>query len=353
MRLGIIARSDNTGLGNQTRELVEMLNPDKILLIDSTPFNENKQHPEWYWGRNVITSLGFPKDKTVEKFLQSLDVVLSCEIFYSPVLVPMAKARGIKTILQYNYELFENLSKPGLPLPDVLLAPSLWNFDRVSSMFGKYCEVIYLPPPTNKELFKNANKNNLFKTHNRLLYIGGRRAARDRNGTESVLEMLKYSKANYELVVRSQTPIKTKTKDPRLKIETKNISNHADMYNSFDGMILPRRYAGLCLPMNEALFSGLPVFMTNISPNNKILPEKWLAKTHKSGSFMAKTLITLYSADPENLAKIVDDYVNSDDALKNKWKKEAAQIAQQNFSIETLKPHYLSLINRLGRKSIV
>ena len=35
MRLGIIARSDNTGLGNQTRELVNMLSPDKILLIDS------------------------------------------------------------------------------------------------------------------------------------------------------------------------------------------------------------------------------------------------------------------------------------------------------------------------------
>ena len=36
MRLGIIARSDNTGLGNQTRELVNMLNPNKILLINSS-----------------------------------------------------------------------------------------------------------------------------------------------------------------------------------------------------------------------------------------------------------------------------------------------------------------------------
>ena len=44
MRLGIIARSDNTGLGNQTMELVKMLNPDKILLINSQFFNNNKQH---------------------------------------------------------------------------------------------------------------------------------------------------------------------------------------------------------------------------------------------------------------------------------------------------------------------
>ena len=43
MRIGIIARSDNTGLGNQTKELIDMLKPDKILLIDSTPFNKNNQ----------------------------------------------------------------------------------------------------------------------------------------------------------------------------------------------------------------------------------------------------------------------------------------------------------------------
>ena len=43
MRLGIIARSDNTGLGNQTKELVDMLKPDKVMLINSQPFNKNKQ----------------------------------------------------------------------------------------------------------------------------------------------------------------------------------------------------------------------------------------------------------------------------------------------------------------------
>jgi hypothetical protein len=32
MRLGIIARSDNTGLGNQTKELVDMLKPDKDIV---------------------------------------------------------------------------------------------------------------------------------------------------------------------------------------------------------------------------------------------------------------------------------------------------------------------------------
>ena len=60
------------------------------------------------------------------------------------------------------------------------------------------------------------------------------------------------------------------------------------MYSGFDAMVLPRRYAGLCLPMNEALMSALPVFMTNISPNNAILPPKWLAESKQIDTFRTK-----------------------------------------------------------------
>ena len=106
MRLGIIARSDNTGLGNQTKELVNMLNPDKILLIDSTPFNKNKQHPEWYSEYNCIKSHGFPSSQHIKLFLNDIDVVLSCETFYDQNFIKYANQRKVKTILQYNYELF-------------------------------------------------------------------------------------------------------------------------------------------------------------------------------------------------------------------------------------------------------
>jgi hypothetical protein len=71
MRLGIIARSDNTGLGNQTRELVKMLNPHKILLIDSRSFNSNKQHPEWYSEYQVIRVMASQEEV---KYLPSLEM---------------------------------------------------------------------------------------------------------------------------------------------------------------------------------------------------------------------------------------------------------------------------------------
>jgi glycosyltransferase involved in cell wall biosynthesis len=345
MRLGIIARSDNTGLGNQTMELVKMLNPDKILLINSQFFNNNKQHPEWYKDYNVIeTRKGMPRTNEVLSFLENIDVVISCETFYHLELVDLAKQKGIKTILQYNYELFGHLAHPEWTLPDVLLAPSIWNLDIIVKKFGSKTQVMHLPPPTDHTLFNQAKKINLSKDHKRILHIAGKKAAKDRNGTESILKMIKYSKEDYELVIKSQTPLNLICKDSRVKIEIDNPDNRQDMYSGFDAMVLPRRYAGLCLPMNEALMSALPVFMTNISPNNAILPPKWLAESKQIDTFRTKSLVNIYDAKSDSLAKIIDKYVANDD--KQSIKQDALKIGLENFSVENLKEKYIKIINK-------
>ena len=343
MTLGIIARSDNTGLGNQTRELVKMLNPDKILLIDSQHFNGNEQHPEWYKDYNVTTTLsGFPTKQELIEFLRNIDVVLSCETFYRQDFLHYAKRRGIKTILQYNFEFLLNMSVPEAELPDVLLAPSLWNIDQIEKMVNGRCKVIHLPPPTDSTLFENVRQNNMSKDHNRLLHVGGKFAAKDRNGTETVLQMLKYSKANYELVITTQKFPELNLKDSRVTVDNSNPENREELYNGFDAMLLPRRYAGLCLPMNEALISGLPVFMTDISPNNLLLPKEWLVKSEHINSFQAKSLVDVYDGNPEHLASIVDEYMDNKD--KREMKDSALQIGLNHFAKNNLKDKYLDLI---------
>jgi hypothetical protein len=344
MRLGVIARSDNTGLGNQTKELVKMLNPDKILLVDSTSFNNNRQHPDWYKQYDVIKTIkGMPRTKEILAFLENIDVVISCETFYHLDFVDIARKRNIKTILQYNYELFGNLVHPEWPLPDVLLSPSSWNIDVVKEKFGLKCKVYHLPPPTDTSLFNTARENNLSKTHKRILHIAGKKAAKDRNGTNTVVEMLKHSSADYELVIATQTPLDFITKDSRLKINKDNVRNREDLYNGYDAMVLPRRYAGLCLPMNEALISGLPVFMTDISPNNQILPHNWLVGSNKIGEFKTKSMVDIYEADATKLGKTIDNYINSNSI--NKDKNTAVELGFNNFSVEVLKDKWLNIIN--------
>ena len=344
MRLGIIARSDNTGLGNQTRELVKMLNPDKILLINSQFFNNNQQHPEWYKDYSVIeTRKGMPRTNEVLAFLENIDVVISCETFYHLELVDLAKQKGIKTILQYNYELFGHLTHPDWTLPDVLLAPSIWNLDLIVQQFGNKTQVMHLPPPTDHTLFNQAKEVNLSKDHKRILHIAGKKAAKDRNGTESILKMIKHSKEDYELVIKSQTPLNLICNDSRIKIEIGNPDNMQDMYSGFDAMVLPRRYAGLCLPMNEALMSALPVFMTDISPNNAILPDEWLAKSIKIDVFRTKSMVDVYDVKPERLANIIDEYIGNHS--KHEIKETAVKIGLNNFSVDSLKEKYINIIN--------
>lgn len=345
MRLGIIARSDNTGLGNQTRNIVNMLKPDKILLIDSTPFNENKQHPEWYAGYPCITTQrGFASREEIAEFLTDLDVVFTCESFYSHLFLALAEKRHVKTINQYNYEFLDLIKDPNQRMPTLLLSPSVWNIDHVLDIVEGNAMVGHLPPPIDPDNFAVSRENNMSKTHNRILHIAGKFASKDRNGTSTVIDMLKYSTAEYELVIKSQTPIDTDCTDPRLTIDTSNAENNADLYNGFDAMVLPRRYAGLCLPMNESLMSGLPVFMTDISPNNYVLPQEWLVESDKIDKLMTRMWLDVYGANPKKLAKLIDDYVNND---KEDQKKKAYALALQHFDINTLKNKYLDVIQNV------
>jgi glycosyltransferase involved in cell wall biosynthesis len=344
MKLGIIARSDNTGLGNQTRELINMLNPTKIMLIDSTPFNKNKQHPEWYNGYNIHPVRGFPKSNDITEFIRGLDVVMTCETFYNHQFIDLAKRAGVKTVLQYNYEFLDHLNNKDLALPDVFLAPTLWNFEHMTELFGGRTNVSYLPPPTDHTLFDGVRENNYSKHHNRILHIGGKAASEDRNGTNSVVEMLKYSQEDFQVVIRTQTPLSIQCDNPRLIIDNNNSESREAMYDGFDAMVLPRRYAGLCLPMNEALMSGLPVFMTDISPNNKILPQEWLAQSHRISALRTRAILDVYSADPRNLARIVDEYMKQKNTVAEKEK--AFNIGINNFSVEDLKQKYLDILEK-------
>jgi glycosyltransferase involved in cell wall biosynthesis len=106
-------------------------------------------------------------------------------------------------------------------------------------------------------------------------------------------------------------------------------------------MVMPRRYAGLCLPMNEALVSGLPVFMTDISPNNQILPSDWLVSSSKVSTLMTRVKLDVYEADVRELAKKIDRYVDSDKRLQ---KEKALTIGFENFDPSILKDQYLEIL---------
>lgn len=338
---GLIARMDKSGLGIQSSRLARLLKPDKIMLIDSTPFNGNQQHPDWYKDYQTVTISGFPTEEQITEFVKGLDTVISCETFYHNGFTHITKAFPVKTVLIANPEFFDWF-KPAwatIPLPDQVVVPSEWMWDRM-----KPFNPTYLPTPIFEDEFEETREINFNLPPNQdpyYLFINGKSAVHDRNGLESLYSALELSTGSYTVVVKSQDEIK-KHPDPRLEYDFTDPDDPSFLYAGFDALILPRRYGGQSLPMSEALTCGLPVIMPDVGPNNKILPSDWLVPATKTGEFMARTPIDIYSSDAKQLAL----------ALDTQWlwaseKKEAFKLSKQ-YNAEVLRPKYEELLSSLS-----
>ena len=344
-KLGIIVRSDNSGLGIQTRNLCKMLKPSRVLVVNSEPFNGNEQHNEWYSDYECHFTQAWPTNLECARFMRGLTHCLTAETVYNPTIFSLARIHNVKVFIQPNWEFLDHIRDRRMPQPTKWLMPSYWFLEEMQSMFPN---TIYLPPPTSSEDFSIPRNNNLSKTgKRRFLHIMGRVASHDRNGTFDVINALKFSTADFELVIRSQFPIKEymdTAKDERITFEISNIENQSEIYDGFDMMIFPRRYAGLALPMNEALMNAIPVVMSNISPNNKILPSEWLVDAEKVDSFMARMQLDIHKTDYIYLGNKLDWFATMSDEQLLEEKIKAYEIGFMNYSYEVLRDKYIEIM---------
>ena len=354
MRWGLIARADESGLGIQTWEIYRHLNPDKVLVIDLDEMADDRDHCNKHvdlsrYPGALVNEGPTPSPHIIEGFLEGLDLVFTCETFYTYDLLNRANHRGIKTILQYNYEFLDYLRDPHLPRPTLLAAPSLWNYFRVH-----FSSKIHLPVPIATEVFTpNPDPP---ATARRFLHPVGRPATHDRNGTKNLIAALRHVRTPMTIRFSCQ---RTDTLDALLAdaviphhvevIVAGPAKNYWDNYADVDAVILPRRYGGLCLPANESLGAHLPVLMPNIDPNNRWLPADWLYPATPSGGFEARAHIDVYKSPPVSLARTIDRFATDPDLYK-KAKDQARELAGA-MSWETLAPQYRRIFSKLVDKA--
>lgn len=292
LRVGLIARSDYSGLGFQTRELYKLLNPTKVILIDSTPFNQRAQHPEWYDSERTVTNMGFIEHDNLANLLSGIDVLVSCEIFYNHQLPKVARRMGVKTVLQPNAELNQYFVMHNIPKPDVFFLPSPWLEDETRSL-GVPCYVVQ-PPVVEPRTYKQIPKG---KGNLKVLHFGGRRAAGDRNGTEIIRNMAHIQDVCVDIHDQGAN----------------EVEDQRELYEQGHHVVLiPRRYGGLCLPMLESLSYGLPVIMPNIEPNRNELPAEWLTQASKGRSIRTKRRIETYDPDLQTIIWALERFRDMD-----------------------------------------
>lgn len=342
MNIGLVARADSTGLGTQSKGFYDHI-PCKVLVIDSQPMSPSqssilKANYDWYPHSRKLQlnpkkqAYGWMPGFEVRAFLEGLDIVFFMETPYDYSLFDECRKRGIKTILQFNYEFLEYPS--ALPKPDLFAAPSMWNYYNVPD------PKVHLPVPVNPNAFTPQVKERGF------VHIGGRAAIHDRNGTQTLLDSLQYIKNEVSVVINTQSPIKPPRglkSNVKLMIDSGNKKKYTDNYTG-GVLVLPRKYGGLCLPINESIGAEMPVITTNISPNNLWLPSEWLVKSHSKGNFKARKLIDIFQADPVALAMKIDQFCEP--AFYASALEKVRKI-KNDISWDTLRPKYYEVFEKV------
>lgn len=308
MRLGLIARADNGGLGAQTFELYSWLQPAKTMVVDISDLNGFHNNYDRYPDAQFVR--GFPKAPDWDAFLKDIDVVLTVEIPYGYIMFEMARERGIKTVLQCNYEFMDHLENPHLPAPDVIFAPSLWHYDDIQIIADRIGAKLYhVPVPVNREriTFKA-------RTGSRLLHVAGHKTYEDRNGTEIVIEAMRHVTSDAELFITTQHELPAAAYiDPRIHVLDTDYPHYWDIWNKVDAdmLLLPRRYGGLSLQLNEAMAAGIVPIMTDVEPQNGFLPPLCLVPYASSKKIITRATIDCFSVDPAVLAQRIDEIVQA------------------------------------------
>lgn len=342
--LGVIVFATATGLGYQMKDFCAHMNPDRILLVDLSQHNQMPVDLDWYPNARYTT---WPNEDDC-RWLCETDVVFYAETPLNFRLHEIAAETGTVVLQQPNWEFLDYVRQPDLPKPTKLIPPTPWMVDRMN--FGIPVEPLRVPVNRNRFPFRQIEQCKTF------LHIIGRPGVHDRNGTLAFLDAAQKMGDRYEYRVFYQQPKDTRAKEffqpvyDRLRsldglVET--IVDHHDptyMYRSGDVLVLPRRYGGLCLPAQEALSSGLPVIMTDISPNGTLLPEEWLCDATLKHKFhehqdtrYAHVNVDVYEPDQKTLINTMERF--TDHTYMQSANMVADHIAE-TISWTTLKPEY-------------
>lgn len=297
LKIGCLVQNHRTGLGVQQWEFCRAVNPAKVLITDLSKLHaQNSRNQkrvtttDWFNDYERMTVDGIPTDEQCKWLLEGIDVLFVVETPLNWAIFNYARLMGVKTVLQYNYEFLEYFLRP-VPRPDLFLAPSPWYMENVR----KFGEVKYLPVPVATDRIKRREITQAKK----FVHITGHKAHLDRNGTEIVRQSIRFvNNPSVEIKVHDQS--------------RKECDNYWNLYDEGDVLLLPRRYGGLSLQLQEAAAAGMPVVVTEHDPYAKKDCTITVPGPYDHAELKLRTKIDSYSARPDVLGQTLDRLADQD-----------------------------------------
>ena len=311
MKIAAILRSDNSGLGSMSREFAENLRPHKIALVQNGVFNTFPERYSEFDCRTVRTNSDFREIR--DWLLEDVDVVVAIETPYDWQVFSDAKRKGVKSALITMVEMQDRTLR--FP-PDLYICPSKLDYQEMPD------EKVLMqwPVNTDKLIWKKREKAHTFVHSASHWGIDGRK------GTNHVIEAMRYVKSDIKLKVYSWQQVEVD--DPRIEIIVQNFKNYWQMWREGDVLIYPQNFNGICLPIVEAMSSGLGVITTDIFPFNEYMPKRLLFKpgaTYKTRISPRTIEVDAVEIDPKEIAKKIDEIANKDISDVSLYGKEWAE----------------------------
>lgn len=343
MRWGLVARAEDRGLAHICWEVYRHLLPTRTLVVDMGPLARGFL-PDWERYPNADTirydetcPTGGPlNDSAMREWLAGLDVVYSAETFYDTRFVRIAREMGVRTVLHTMPE----FHKPECDEVDVVWLPTPWRAEH-------HPDALLVPVPVALDRFEPEHLAAEAHTPGplRVLHTAGHRAAMDRNGTLLVCEAMRHVRQPVHLTIRTQD-----ADCPNPSGHTPNVTvdvvyaatgDYWEQYARQHALVLPRRYGGLCLPVQEAMGAGCAVVMGGVSPN------EWWPTVRVGGGRGAALQapggeLTTFNTNPELLAVAIDQLAANRVDLGT-W-QERARLWSHDHSWDRLTPLWLAAL---------
>lgn len=266
MRVGLIARAEDRGLGIQTWEWARHMRPDRTLVVDMGALGGGfPMHLDRFPGAQVArwSGAGFLDRQTVRDFLADVDAVYTAETFYDLQMPAWADDAGVTMAVHLNPE-FWKYSREHHAWPAMRWwAPTSWRLPTLPPS----ATVVPVPIPIDRWPTPAPLREDPVFVH-----VVGNRAAGDRNGTSLLLAAVQRVAAPFRLRLITQgerLPIPRVARGVEVELAVGGVADYWRLYDDADVLVMPRRYGGLCLPANEAAGAGLALAMTDCAPNQR------------------------------------------------------------------------------------
>lgn len=227
MAWAALVRSDRGGLAQQTAELCRHVVPDRALVVDVDTQRRGEIDTARYAHVPAVRVHrgDVIDDQTLGQFLDGVDVLFSAECFYSATFDRIAREAGCRTILQPNAEL---LSDDWLRADDLAL-PTSWEQNRIASRRADIGLPAPwpLPVPVARDRLPPRDHDGRFAT----IYHPSSNAMGDRNGTKTLLDAVRITRASLRVIIRSGSGARPSRRLGRSTVEILGpVHDYADQY---------------------------------------------------------------------------------------------------------------------------